>query len=120
MAQFSKEVLDYLKNSKMMRKSFDSNYGIDITVEEGKATFLFRSNWLARNGESECEDFIATVTATDDTRVEVEIVGRFIIYSNILYCPDKHHIKQIYDLIEQICRLNCVIEFSKHRLDCLD
>ena len=120
MAQFSKEVLDYLQNSKMMRKSFESNYGIDLTVEAGKATFLFRSNWLARNGEAECEDFTATVTATDDTRVEVKIVGRFIIYNNILYCTYKHHIKQIYDLVEQICRLNCVIEFSKHRLDNLD
>lgn len=120
MAQFNKNVLDYLKNSKMLRKSFEANYGIDLTVEEGKATFLFRAYWIARNGESENEDFTATVTATDDTRVAVEIVGRFGIYSNILYCPDKHHIKQIYDLVERICRMNCDIEFSKHRLDNLD
>lgn len=115
MSQFNKDVLDYLQNSKMMRKSFESNYGIDLTVTPERAKFTYRMIVNKRKAgaivSSTAHDFILDIKPAGDLYIRVTIFDWFTgntVYQNKLYCPDKQHIRQIVNTGEYICKLRCI------------
>jgi len=119
MAQFAKEVLDYLQNSKMMRKSFEKNRGIDLSVDTHQAEFNYRQ-YTGRGDKTEAHDYLVLIRPDKDNFVQVKIQdwhSNRQVYSNTLFCPDKHRIKQIVDNCEHICNMLAVAAFQMSLLD---
>lgn len=119
MPQFAKEVLDYLQNSKMMRKSFEKNRGIDLSVDTHQAEFNYRQ-YTGRGDKTEAHDYLVLIRPDKENFVQVEIHDWYDnrhVYSNTLFCPDKHRIRQIVDNCEHICNMLAVAAFQMSLLD---
>lgn len=119
MSEFAKPVLDYLQNSKMMRKSFENNRGIDLSVDSHQAEFTYRQT-TGRGDKTEAHDYLVLIRPAKENFVSVEIHDWYDnrhVYSNTLFCPDKHRIRQIVDKCEQICNMLAVAAFHMSMLD---
>lgn len=119
MPQFAKEVLDYLQNSKMMRKSFEKNRGIDLAVDSHQAEFNYRQ-YTGRGNKTEAHDYLVLIRPDKENFVQVEIHDWYDnrhVYSNTLFCPDRHRIRQIVDNCEHICNMLAVAAFQMSLLD---
>ena len=119
MNEFAKPVLDYLQNSKMMRKSFEKNRGIDLRVDSHQAEFNYRQ-YTGRADQTEAHDYLVRIMPDKENFVQVDIHDWYDnrhVYSNTLFCPDKHRIRQIVETCEHICNMLAVAAFQMSMLD---
>lgn len=119
MNEFAKPVLNYLQNSKMMRKSFNNNRGVEMTIEPHQAEFKYRQ-YTGRGDSAEAHEYQVLIKPDKENFVTVEIHDWYTlrnVYINTLFCPDKHRIRQIVDKCEHICNMLAIADFQMSMLD---
>ena len=119
MPQFAKEVLDYLQNSKMMRKSFENNFGQDIKVTPELAKLTYRM-YVGRGDKCAAHDFIVMIVPVSQTTVNLKVYDWFnqnMIFDKTVFCLTKQTIRLIVNQCERLCRYHCC---AAHQLGLLD
>jgi hypothetical protein len=119
MSQFTKEVHDYLQNSKMMRKSFENNFGQDIKVTPELAKLTYRM-YVGRDDKCAAHDFIVKIAADTQTTVTIMVYDDFnhnMLFNKTVFCMSKQTIRTIVNRCDTLCRYHCC---AAHQLGLLD